>query len=119
VIWQKAAGASDHLERGRVLCVVHSNEKVADRPREERFRDTPKKQHTRVARDRVRLLQERPRELADGGVRLAEEKKPQAAEKQRHQRKGKSEKCFVGIDGASFGEFLQPANEWRPKRQRQ
>jgi hypothetical protein len=69
VIWQKAAGANNHLERGRVLCVAHSNEKVADRRPEKRFRDMPNEQHTRVARDRVRVLQERPRELADGGVR--------------------------------------------------
>ena len=119
MIWQKATDANNHLECGRVLCVAHSNEKVADRPREKRFRDMPNEPHTRVARDRVRLLQERPHKLADGGVRLAKEKKLEAAEKQRHQRKGKSEKCFVGIVGASFGEFLQAANERRPKRQRQ
>lgn len=70
VIWQKAADASNHLERGRALCVAHSNEKVADRRPEKRFRDMPNEQHTRVARDRVRVLQERPGELADGGVRF-------------------------------------------------
>ena len=99
--------------------MAHSKEKAADRRPEKRFHDTPDEPHMRVARHRVRLLRERPRELADGGVRLAKEKKLEAAEKQRHQRKGKSEKCFVGIVGASFGEFLQAANERRPKRQRQ
>jgi hypothetical protein len=69
VIWQKAADTSDHLEPGRALYVAHSNEKVADRRPERRFRDMPNGQHTHVAQDRVRPLQERPRELADGGVK--------------------------------------------------
>jgi hypothetical protein len=70
VIWQRAADASNHLESGHVLCVAHSNEKVADQPCEKRFRDMPNEQHTRAARDRVRALQQRPRELADGGGRF-------------------------------------------------
>jgi hypothetical protein len=70
VIWQRAADTSDRLEPGHALCVAHSNEKVADRHRERRFRDTPNEQHTHVAQDRVRLLQERSRELADGGVNV-------------------------------------------------
>jgi hypothetical protein len=54
--------------------VAYSNGKVSNLPREKRFRDKPSESHTRVARDRVRLLQERQRELADGGVKMAKEK---------------------------------------------
>jgi hypothetical protein len=52
-----------------VLCVAHSNEKVADRPREKRFRDMPNEPHAHVARDRVRLLQKRLRERAYAAIK--------------------------------------------------
>jgi NAD(P)-dependent dehydrogenase (short-subunit alcohol dehydrogenase family) len=68
-----------------VLCVAHLNVKVADQGPEKRFRDTPNELHARAVRDRARLLQKRPREPADGGVKMAKEKKLQPAQKQSQQ----------------------------------
>ena len=77
----RRSDASNRLERGRALSVAYSNGKVANLPREKRFRDKPSEPHMRVARDRVRLLQERQRELADGGVKMAKEKSSNRARK--------------------------------------
>lgn len=85
MIWQKAADARSPLERAHALCVAHSNEKVAGQRPEKRFRGTRNEQHTHVAQDRVRLLQKRPRELANTGDKMASEKKLQPAQKQRRQ----------------------------------
>ena len=83
--WQKAGDAVNRLERGRALCVAHSNGKVADQHPEKHFRDTQNEQHRRVVQDPDQLLQKRLREPADGGIKMASEKKLQPAQKQHHQ----------------------------------
>src|SRR5439155_22561786 len=71
--------------RDGACSVNHTILNAAERRPENRFHDKQEEPQMRVARHRVRLLRERPRELANAAVKMAKEKKLQPAQKQRHQ----------------------------------